>query len=142
MGIQPTIKNLNTGEVYTSMKDERIEKCTRRPINQSRIDVGEMICKGCLQFISKKVTPNQITMTNHIFVWALLLSSIYTGHTETNERPLLKAACYIALGTLNFITMMLDCLDGMHARNTNQCSRFGEFLDHWADSVHTPMFAA
>lgn len=37
---------------------------------------------------------------------------------------------------------MLDCLDGMHARNTKQCSRFGEFLDHWADSVHTPMFAA
>merc|ERR1719456_73432 len=59
--IEPTIRNLNTGEVYTSFKDERIEKCSRRPINQRRIDVGEMICKPCLQFISSKVTPNQIT---------------------------------------------------------------------------------
>jgi len=43
---------------------------------------------------------------------------------------------------LNFITMMLDCLDGMHARTSNQCSKMGELLDHWFDAMHVPMIAA
>jgi phosphatidylglycerophosphate synthase len=30
--------------------------------------------------------------------------------------------------------MLLDTLDGMHARATNQCSTVGAILDHWCDS--------
>ncbi len=29
----------------------------------------------------------------------------------------------VAAGVVNFLCMMLDCLDGMHARNTNQTSK-------------------
>eukprot|EP00494_Astrolonche_serrata_P020023 UN20240 len=42
----------------------------------------------------------------------------------------------------NYISMALDCLDGMHARATNQCSRVGELLDHWTDSFSVPIIAS
>jgi phosphatidylglycerophosphate synthase len=42
---------------------------------------------------------------------------------------------------LIFIAMMLDCIDGIHARATKQCSKFGEALDHCFDSASTVIFS-
>jgi phosphatidylglycerophosphate synthase len=38
-----------------------------------------------------------------------------------------------------FTAMILDSLDGMHARRTKQTSKRGEFLDHWLDAIHIPL---
>jgi phosphatidylglycerophosphate synthase len=38
--------------------------------------------------------------------------------------------------------MVLDCLDGLHARRTGQTSRVGEVLDHWLDGLNTPLNTA
>jgi phosphatidylglycerophosphate synthase len=35
--------------------------------------------------------------------------------------------------------MIGDGLDDMHARNTNQCSKMGEMLGHWLDSIIVPL---
>lgn len=55
-----------------------------------------------------------------------------------DDQGQLRIGCLAICSLLNFICMMLDCLDGMHARNTNQCSKLGEVLDHWLDSAHVP----
>jgi len=39
-------------------------------------------------------------------------------------------------------TQFFDNLDGMHARETNRTSKFGELLDHWCDSFNTALTAA
>lgn len=36
-----------------------------------------------------------------------------------------------------FLYSLFDNLDGYHARNIKQTSKFGEFLDHWLDSITT-----
>jgi phosphatidylglycerophosphate synthase len=38
-----------------------------------------------------------------------------------------------------FLAMVGDCLDGMHARRTSQCSRLGELMDHWLDAIVVPL---
>jgi len=40
------------------------------------------------------------------------------------------------------ISMILDCLDGMQARKTDQCSKLGEVLDHALDAVSVPISVA
>ena len=47
----------------------------------------------------------------------------------------------LCLPVLIFAAMTLDCLDGIHARYTDQCSRLGEVLDHASDSANTIIFA-
>ena len=37
---------------------------------------------------------------------------------------------------------MLDCLDGMHARATQQCPSLGEVVDHALDSANIPLIAS
>ena len=43
---------------------------------------------------------------------------------------------------LVFASTVMDCLDGMHARRTGQCSRLGEVLDHALDAANIPLIGA
>jgi phosphatidylglycerophosphate synthase len=37
------------------------------------------------------------------------------------------------------VSMIGDCLDGMHARRTHQTSKLGEMMDHWLDAIIVPL---
>lgn len=136
--IAPTVRNLDTGETFSVKEmDHKIPKGVDPSIfsDQTRIDVGEVICRPFVPLIPKWVTPNAITYTNHAVNWILLLSMVALDHIS-EMRP--RVYIIITGAVLNFICMMLDCLDGMHARNTKQTSKLGEVLDHYFDAVHTP----
>jgi phosphatidylglycerophosphate synthase len=45
----------------------------------------------------------------------------------------------IGAGIGMFLSMLGDCMDGLHARRTNQCSKLGELLDHWLDAMVVPL---
>ena len=45
----------------------------------------------------------------------------------------------IGAGIGMFISMVGDCIDGLHARRTNQTSKLGELMDHWLDAIIVPL---
>jgi phosphatidylglycerophosphate synthase len=45
-------------------------------------------------------------------------------------------AAYFYWAIFNFIWYLLDALDGIHARRTQQTSEYGAFLDHMLDNVY------
>lgn len=157
--ITPTVRNLDTGETYAASEvPRRVPKPVsprlleqRRESEDSdsgglggawrerwaatrRLEVGTAVCSPFLRLIPASVTPNQITMANHACNWLLLLLSCNAVGSDTASLYALVSAAAV-----NFLCMMLDCLDGMHARRTGQTSKLGELLDHYLDALHTPI---
>lgn len=145
--IPPVIRDTTTGRVYTAAELDRIPKgvdpAALSP-NKKREDIGEFICKpvlpwipawvrsrcfasplpggliSCLSVLARaQVHPNMITFTNHVANWVVLLVALVIWDVNEWHRLLGFFVCAI----VNFACMMLDCLDGMHARRTKQCSK-------------------
>jgi len=136
--VAPVIRDLDTGRAYTVKEVNQIPKGVDPSVlspNARRVDLGELICRPVMRFIPKYWHPNSITMINHCCNWALLVLALICDELPYHVR----VVAYIICAILNFLCMMLDCLDGMHARATSQCSRMGELLDHWLDAVHVPL---
>ena len=77
-------------------------------------------------YVPKSITPNQITLT--AFGFAMLGNGLlYFIHTPQ---------AYLYWVGCNLIWFLLDALDGMHARLSNQTSEYGAFLDHAMDNVY------
>ena len=77
-------------------------------------------------FIPRSIRPNQITVT--AFTFALIGTALlYFVKTP---------AAYLYWLLFNFIWYILDALDGIHARLTNQTSEYGAFLDHALDNIY------
>lgn len=81
-----------------------------------------------LRFLPASLSPNTITHAGHLFnlVGVTLLLSLW----PTRGWPL-----YLASFTLQ-IYIWCDNADGAHARNTGQCSPYGELLDHGLDILN------
>lgn len=84
-------------------------------------DLGYTICNHVQPYIPRSITPNQMTLFNHVLNWFLLYLSWLGGDVTLGlqDRQNLLLVC----SAVNFVCMMLDCLDGMHARRTGQCSK-------------------
>ena len=91
-----------------------------------------------LKLVPSYVTPNMITLFNHVITVGLLFCAAYAPMVE-EENPNKALYLRLACGVFSFLNMMLDCLDGMHARKTGQSSKIGEILDHSFDAFNVPM---
>lgn len=76
--------------------------------------------------IPKRISPNQIT------VLAFLSALTGTALLYFIKTPM----AYIYWVIFNLIWFLLDALDGMHARLSNQSSEYGAFLDHALDNIY------
>lgn len=76
-------------------------------------------------FIPASVHPNMITLA------ALCSAVAGAAALAFWSSPFALLAC--AAGLVGWI--LLDSCDGIHARNTGQCSKFGSFLDHFGDAT-------
>lgn len=74
--------------------------------------------------IPARVHPNTITSGA---IGCALLGSVILVAWPSPIAPLVCAALLIAW-------ILLDCFDGIHARNTGQSSKLGAFLDHFGDA--------
>lgn len=72
-------------------------------------------------YIPSQITPNMITITNSILLIYLYKSKLYYNN-------------YI-FAFFQFIFLLLDYVDGIHARKTNRQSKLGEILDHAIDPI-------
>ena len=76
-------------------------------------------------FIPRSIKPNQITVG--AFMAALMACALL--YFLKSPVGLLYWALF------NFVWYILDALDGIHARLTQQTSEFGAFLDHFLDNI-------
>eukprot|EP00656_Telonema_subtile_P019686 TRINITY_DN20912_c0_g2_i2.p1 TRINITY_DN20912_c0_g2~~TRINITY_DN20912_c0_g2_i2.p1 ORF type:complete len:449 (-),score=75.75 TRINITY_DN20912_c0_g2_i2:209-1555(-) len=128
-----------------------------------RIDIGAALADPFARFIPRSITPNQITVANQVLAWVVFGCAFTYSCTDPDlslrqpecsgpmqplwfsnwaSSPYARALLIIAVGVGNMVNMIMDCLDGIHARRTNQCSKFGEVLDHWFDAMTTPLMAS
>jgi len=75
-------------------------------------------------FIPRSVHPNTVTGAA---IAAAILASAALAFIPSSRSFLVCAALLVAW-------VIFDSLDGIHARNTGQCSKFGGFLDHFGDA--------
>lgn len=82
-----------------------------------------------LPLIPASVNPNTITHAGHLLnlLGTVLLIALWPE----------RGWPFIAAMVLLQVYMWCDNADGAHARRTNQCSAFGEFLDHGLDQLNT-----
>ena len=81
-----------------------------------------------IPLIPKSVTPNSITAVNIGIQLLYLVRFVLLGQHD-----------WLWFGATLLIYRILDNVDGMHARATQQCSVFGEFLDHSFDAFYEPV---
>jgi phosphatidylglycerophosphate synthase len=82
-----------------------------------------------LPLIPARVNPNSITHAGHLLNLGgtALLIALWPDRGWPYILAMLMLQAY----------MWCDNADGSHARRTNQCSAFGEFLDHGLDQLNT-----
>jgi len=164
--IQPMILNRDTGEKIwmEEIKTKVPQGYDPKHLNKSpsRVDFGAWLSNPVARHIPRWISPNQITMANQVLAWAVfgLAFTFACSTTDLSLRkpecrtemldrfwslfatPAARAGLLLLLSLGNMANMIMDCLDGIHARATNQCSRFGEVLDHWFDAMTTPLMGS
>jgi phosphatidylglycerophosphate synthase len=98
-------------------------------------NIIEWLCQPLLARIPASVHPNTISLATHFVAWIAFGLALLSPHLAPRERAMALAGA----GVATLISMIGDCLDGMHARSTNQCSKLGELMDHWLDALIVPM---
>jgi len=76
------------------------------------------------QFIPRAVSPNVLSFTG-------LLMSLYAWYLSYENTFINN----LLVGLFIFIYMIIDAIDGKHARNTNTSSSLGELIDHFCDCI-------
>ena len=93
------------------------------------------LCEPLLPHIPAWVHPNTISLVTHGVVWITAILALASPHLP----PLARALALIGAGIGMFLSMIGDCVDGLHARRTNQCTKLGEMMDHWLDALVVPL---
>src|SRR4051812_43898547 len=89
------------------------------PIEERIID---SLCRPLLRLIPASVHPNTISVVTHLIVWLTAGIAVVSVRLPPGQRAL----ALVAAGFGMLASMIGDSLDGMHARNTDQCSKLGE----------------
>lgn len=100
------------------------------------------LCTPILGLIPRSVRPNTISVVNVIVAALAYALAAWAPSLDASGDASGALWTRIASGICIWAFMIADCLDGMQARRTGQCSRFGEFLDHWLDAVSMPLAAS
>ena len=113
-----------TSSALFNPSETRLEHWLRIYINNPLTDL-----------IPPSVHPNTISYINALNCWVLLAFAYLANLTEPSY-PFLTLIIRIKCAFFIFASMILDCLDGLHARKTDQCSTLGELLDHTLDAAN------
>lgn len=79
-----------------------------------------------IPFVPKGISPNQITCMAFL---SAMIGNVLLLTTHTRD-------AYLYWAIFNFLWFILDAMDGMHARYSNQTSEYGAFLDHSLDVIY------
>ena len=96
------------------------------------------VCEPIVERLPRGLTPNTISIGNHLVAWAGVV--LVAAATFMEPAAALMARTLAAMTIV--VNLVMDCLDGMHARRTGQCSRMGELMDHGLDAANVPLNGA
>ena len=103
------------------------EASTAKPSATNR-DITDQLVYPLLSklvvLLPRSVHPNTLT------IGAIGIGFAAAAILTLSAQPYLLLVC----AGLLVLWILLDSCDGIHARNTNQCSEFGGFLDHFGDA--------
>ncbi|MGD8863175.1 MAG: CDP-alcohol phosphatidyltransferase family protein [Myxococcales bacterium] len=129
-------------ELSIEMREEKAaevaaERDALAPPTATRFEkrIIETLCEPLLPRIPASVHPNTISLVTHAIAWTTAALAVGSVFAETPLRSLMLVGA--GVGTL--LSMIGDCIDGMHARRTDQCSKLGEMMDHWLDAIIVPL---
>ncbi|HEX4355512.1 MAG TPA: CDP-alcohol phosphatidyltransferase family protein, partial [Polyangiales bacterium] len=93
------------------------------------------LCEPLLPYIPARLHPSTISFSTHGMVWAsALLAAASPMHA-----PLGRALSLIGAGIGLFLSMIGDCVEGLHARRTHQRTSFGALMGRWLDALVVPL---
>jgi phosphatidylglycerophosphate synthase len=96
-------------------------------VHQGNLDIVDKfsypVIFKLVRHLPKSLTPNQITTVGFGFC---LLGAVTLGYGNSSSS-------FVCAGIFLFLHWLCDAMDGLHARNTQQTSQFGAFLDHFYD---------
>jgi phosphatidylglycerophosphate synthase len=95
----------------------------------------QWLCEPVLVRIPASVHPNTISLCTHFIAWLTAACAVSSALMPQPQRSF----ALIAAGVGMLLSMIGDCLDGMHARRTQQTSKLGEMMDHWLDAIIVPL---
>lgn len=108
-----------SAEEVDQIPSESLPALVRRKAKDNPIPIGVRLSQPLLRFIPVWVTPNALTFTSLLCnIAAFAVSLVFHGLSTRG-----KVIALVAAGFFNLGSMVLDCLDGMHARATGQCSK-------------------
>ena len=119
-------------EVTESESEERFQTAQSSKFEARLI---KTLCEPLLRHIPARIHPNRISLVTHGVCWVTAIAAV----SSSNLSKLGRSLALVIAGLGMFLSMLGDCLDGMHARNTNQCSKLGEMMDHWLDAIVVPL---
>ena len=93
-----------------------------------------------LSVLPEWVAPNAISVANTLLCWSTFAMG-YTAYKYEHAYPALSMWLRLVMSVAVFVSIILDCLDGMQARKTGRTSKLGEVLDHSFDSANVPLLA-
>jgi phosphatidylglycerophosphate synthase len=105
------------------------------PPSRFEARIVEWLCEPLLERIPASVHPNTISLWTHFIAWLTAASAVSSALLAQPYRSLALLAASVGM----LLSMIGDCLDGMHARRTQQTSKLGEMMDHWLDAIIVPL---
>ncbi len=108
--------------------------------HNSRLEplIIQYLCVPVLERIPRSVAPNTLSLFNHLVCWLVFMLAAWSQSAPWGLRSAILGLA--AFGV--FSTMLLDCLDGMQARRTQQASKLGELVDHGLDTINVPLLGS
>jgi phosphatidylglycerophosphate synthase len=95
----------------------------------------QWLCEPVLVRIPASVHPNTISLWTHFIAWVTAACAVSSALLPQPQRSFALIAASVGM----LLSMIGDCLDGMHARRTQQTSKLGEMMDHWLDAIIVPL---
>lgn len=105
------------------------------PPSRFEARIVEWLCEPLLERIPASVHPNTISLWTHFIAWLTATSAVVSAKLDQPYRSFALLAASVGM----LLSMIGDCLDGMHARRTHQTSKLGEMMDHWLDAIIVPL---
>lgn len=93
------------------------------------------VCQPVLDRVPRSVHPNTISLITSATCWLSAgLAATSIGMSSAHQ-----ALAMVGAAMFQFLSGVGDCMDGMQARRTDRCSKLGEVMDHWLDTIHVPL---
>ena len=105
------------------------------PPSRFEARIVEWLCEPVLERIPASVHPNTISLWTHFIAWLTAACAVGSALLPQPYRSFSLLAASVGM----LLSMIGDCLDGMHARRTHQTSKLGEMMDHWLDAIIVPL---